>query len=253
MGFRNLIKGLGILGSRPIANAALAAVAGAMMIAAPACAGTVVQVLGTDDIYNAGAPGTEDGTTPIGINVTGLTSITFSNATGLVYLNLTSGDNLNDADGIGSAPSFSSNTGANSIAGLTAPNAGYITGVFLGSTTSPTPSPLDFSGGTSFTSLSPELQQAFFVGDGLTGDGTGTTQTFYVPPGATMLYLGISDACGYNGSPSCYGDNGGFFDITVNGLSAVPEPSTWSLMILGLGMLMAIVRRDRRRQGLAAA
>jgi hypothetical protein len=241
MGFRNLIKGLRILGSRPIANAALAAVAGAMMIAAPAWAGTVVQVLGTDDIYNAGAPGTEDGTTPIGINVTGLTSITFSNATGLVFLNYTSGDNLNDADGIGSAPSSSSNTGANNIAGLTAPNAGYITGVFLGSTTSTTPTPLDFSGGTSF------------VGDGLTGDGTGTTQTFYVPPGATMLYLGISDACGYNGSPSCYGDNGGFFDITVNGLSAVPEPSTWSLMILGLGMLMAIVRRDRRRQGLAAA
>ena len=190
-------------------TALLATIAVATTLSAAAQAGTVVTVLGTDDIYNAGNPGSQDGTNPSSVDVTGLTAVTFSDATGQVYLNLTSGDNLNDPDGGGSAPSSSSNSGANYIAGLTAPNAGYITGVFLGATTSTsTPAPLDFSGGTSFTSLSPLLQQAFFIGDGLTGDGSGTTQTFNVPTGATTLYLGISDACGYNGSPSCYGDNG---------------------------------------------
>ena len=125
--------------------------------------------------------------------------------------------------------------------------------MFFGATTSTsTPAPLDFSGGTSFTSLSPLLQQAFFIGDGLTGDGSGTTQTFNVPTGATTLYLGISDACGYNGSPSCYGDNGGSFSITVNAGPAVPEPATWALMLVGLGGLGAALR-GRRASGAVAA
>jgi hypothetical protein len=65
--------------------------------------------------------------------------------------------------------------------------------------------------GTSFTTLSPKLNQLFFIGDGLTGDGAGATQKFKVPAGAKVLYLGIADANGYNGSPASYFNNAGDF------------------------------------------
>jgi hypothetical protein len=47
---------------------------------------------------------------------------------------------------------------------------------------------------TDFTSLSPAIGQVFFIGDGLTGTGTGAVQAFQVPPGATRLFLGQADA-----------------------------------------------------------
>jgi hypothetical protein len=118
------------------------------------------------------------------------------------------------------------------------------------------PASLDFTSsglGTAFSSLSPLAQQAFFIGDGLTGDGTGSTQTFYVPTGATTLYLGLTDACNYNGAPNnCYTDNEGYFTLTTNGVAAggVPEPATWAMMLVGIGGLGAAMRR---RNGLAAA
>jgi hypothetical protein len=73
--------------------------------------------------------------------------------------------------------------------------------------------------------LAPALDQTFFVGDSLTGDDTGTQQTFSVPTGARALYLGISDACGWNGSPGCYFDNEGSFEATVKtSHEACPTP-----------------------------
>ena len=126
---------------------------------------------------------------------------------------------LNDPDGGGAYPPTSSNTGYKKISGITAPLAGYLVGVFVhergpGGTT---PAALDFTtgAGTGFTNIAPELDQTFFIGDGLTGDDTGTLQTFTVPHGARTLYLGISDACGFNGAPGCYFDNEGTFEVTV--------------------------------------
>src|ERR1035438_5386372 len=62
---------------------------------------------------------------------------------------------------------------------------------------------------------SPLLDQIFFIGDGLTGTGSGSTQTFTVPVGATGLYLGVADSIGasYNNSGSITAD--------VNGENAV--------------------------------
>ena len=74
----------------------------------------------------------------------------------------------------------------------------------------PSPPPtLNFTNDHSFQSLAPELGQVFFVGDGLTGRGTGEVQNFTVPSGATTLYLGFADAPDGQGSPGTYRDNTG--------------------------------------------
>lgn len=215
-------------------------------------ASVTVTVDGTADLYNATGP-TYDGTAPVAIDVTGLSSITFSVSAGYT-VTVNGGGNYNDADGVGAA-SPETNTGTPSISGIAAPGAGYVAGAFLsGGSSSSAPAALDFTAtglGTSFASLSPLLGQAFFIGDGLTGDGTGAVQTFYVPTGATTLYLGLTDACSYYGGPSCFGDNGGSFSVTTNGASAmppvpaVPEPSTWALMFGGMGVVGWSVRRRR--------
>jgi hypothetical protein len=69
----------------------------------------------------------------------------------------------------------------------------------------------DSQGGiqTDFRALSPKIGQVFFIGDGLTGTGTGKIQVFQVPSTATHLYLGYIDACNGGPVPSCYSDNAG--------------------------------------------
>ena len=142
--------------------------------------------------------------------------LTFSSVTGSVSYN--GGGNFNDPDGIGSASDANvSSTGG--ISGIINTHAGFLTGIFLDNTEPMDPAPpvLDFSIlGTSFTSLSPALNQTFFIGDGLTGDGSGSAQQFMVPAGATRLFLGFADACGYHGSSGCYDDNLGSFTATFS-------------------------------------
>jgi len=70
---------------------------------------------------------------------------------------------------------------------------------------------------TDFLALAPQIGQVFFIGDGLTGTGTGSIQTFYVPDDATHLYLGYLDNCKApnNTTPSCYSDNVGSLNVTA--------------------------------------
>jgi hypothetical protein len=100
-------------------------------------------------------------------------------------------------DGSTLFPSFSHFGGAKyRMSDLTAP-ANSLVGVFLGPTRpdlaiGPFPPPaLDFSTDRDFETLSPLLQQPFFIGDGLTGDGV--RQQFFIPAEATRLYLGTMD------------------------------------------------------------
>ncbi len=97
---------------------------------------------------------------------------------------------------------------------------GALVGVFLDGANpkdESAPDALDMESlGTEFATLTPALGQVFFIGDGLTGTGSGAAQTFVVPGGATRLFLGIADGSGFGGAPGCYGDNIGAFQVQVN-------------------------------------
>jgi hypothetical protein len=112
----------------------------------------------------------------------------------------------------------------------------FLAGVFLTdlSPAAQAPPSLDFSStaiGRSFTTLSPLLQQTFYIGDGLTGQGSGSTQSFLVPDDATRLFLGILDGAYFVGGPDYYNNNVGSF--AVQGTVAVPEPATWVALVTG--------------------
>jgi hypothetical protein len=68
-----------------------------------------------------------------------------------------------------------------------------------------------------------------------------------VPVGATTLYLGLPDALGFNNPPGYYNDNTGSFLVNITG---VPEPATWAMMLLGIGMVGAGLRIARRKNGM---
>lgn len=128
----------------------------------------------------------------------------------------------------------------NNIAGYDNAPIDALIGVFLNAqnpaTDAVTPTVLDFSSPT----LTPGLQEVFYIGDG------GSSVDFTVPTGATRLYLGTVDGFGWD-------NNSGAILVTVNGLnSAVPEPTTWAMMILGAGAVGALMRR-RRTGALAVA
>jgi hypothetical protein len=125
----------------------------------------------------------------------------------------------------------------------------------LGNTT-PTgahPASFDFSSsglGIGFSSLNPLLRQSFFIGDGLTGTGSGTHQTFYVPTGATRLFLGVLDGTQINAAPgSAYFNNTGSFSVTYDlVVASVPEPETYAMLLAGLGLIGAAVKRRKAKQ-----
>lgn len=133
----------------------------------------------------------------------------------------------------------------------------FLVGVFLDGSepVDPPPSTLNFSAsalGENFATLAPSLRQVFFIGDGLTGTGSGSVQQFYVPTNATRLYMGFADAYDgtIGGAPGYYIDNDGELIATfeISSVAAVPEPTSLALTCLGSGVLGICIRRSRRRQ-----
>ncbi len=232
--------------NRSSAIAAVAAVA--LSVCGPALASTVVDVPGTGDLYLSGqadgftccyhdsAPAESPVLAPITL-VAGET-LTFSATGGAAHQ---PGPNYATPDGdVGNLYSLHADYGTG-ISGPTDIYLGALAGVFLGPDTPSGPAPAQLSG-TDFASLSPGLDQMFFIGDGLTGTGTGAVQTFVVPQGATRLFLGITDDGGYY-------DNGGTITATISPLvSAAPEPSAWALMLGGVGVAGAALRFSHRRR-----
>jgi hypothetical protein len=110
-------------------------------------------------------------------------------------------------------------------------------GVFLGPgrpDLNPAPGGLDFST-QEYTILFPELQQVFFMGDGLTSGSL--TQSIVAPAGATRLFLGTMDSFGW-------ANNTGEFQVTIDIVGQVPDstPYCW-LVLVGLLAVSEIHRR----------
>ena len=125
----------------------------------------------------------------------------------------------------------------------------FLAGVFLtdAAPSGTAPASLDFSStamGRSFSVLAPELQQTFYIGDGLTGTGSGSVQSFLVPDAATRLFLGFVDGSYFVGGPDYYDNNVGSFAATFE---VVPEidPDWFAAAGSMLVAAVALVERGR--------
>lgn len=93
-------------------------------------------------------------------------------------------------------------------------NGMFLVGVFLtdAAPSPPAPRRLDFTRRERFRTLSPQIAQTFFIGDG-------TDRSVRIPPGATRLFLGFADAYSgghfYQGEPGFYDNNGGRLCVAV--------------------------------------
>jgi hypothetical protein len=227
-----------------------------LLSAAPASAATL-KVSAASNIFGAGhssPPGPGGGGAGVlpaeydfGFTAAPNLFLTFSGIAGTVIVNSGSGNNANDPDGIGANTFSSSVNSLNGLAGITGPRAGYLVGVFETDLepSNPAPSALNFNLiGTTFSTLAPTLNQVFFIGDGLTGNGSGTIQQFLIPAEATRLFLGLADAPGYHGDPGGYSDNTGFFTASFT-INNIPEPSVPALITIGAAFSALCARRLR--------
>jgi hypothetical protein len=147
----------------------------------------------------------------------------------------------------GNGASGSNLTALDAISGYIGPQ-GPLAGVFLDNSipsSGPAPATLDFSPGglgIDFTTLSPELGQVFYIGDGV--DSMGDFQTFIAPAGATRLFLAIPDGFGFGGAPGAYDDNDGGYRVRigVNEIPIVPEPCSL-LLAVSIAAALATLRR----------
>ena len=223
-----------------------------------------VQVVSTDNLSGAGNPtnstpnpgGGSGGTAAHAYSLDdGLSRVmTFQSVTGDISLSspfvrtLPDGIQADNTAPFGISMSVDS---FDSISGISLDKgSGFLAGVFLGPAyPGAAPADLHFvnslgsSSGidVSFTDLSPLIGQIFFIGDGLTGNGSGAIQNFHVPDGATRLFLGVTDAGGYSGPSGQFQDNDGHFNISFE---VVPEPS--SILVIGAGLAYILKRRSRK-------
>lgn len=127
----------------------------------------------------------------------------------------------------------------------------FLAGVFLNDTepSGAAPTRLDFSStalGTNFASLSPSLNQAFFIGDGLTGTGSGSRQLFFIPDTATRLFLGFIDGADFQGDPTFYSNNDGSFTVSFTTVPEIDPTSFGNALVLVIGALGYWERRRAR-------
>ena len=190
--------------------------------------GTFNVVASNNDIFNAGhpTPPLGDGA-PIKIvlpsNSSG-SAVSVSASGGVtqgVNAPSTSPDGGYDPDLAMNIDSYDGISGIIADPGL----GGFLAGVFTSDAepSDPAPARLDYTASTgnlvtTQTVYRAAVNQLFFIGDGLTGTGSGTRQQFVVPAGATTLWLGVSDAGYYQRQPIPTTGNTGGFTATVTAL-----------------------------------
>jgi len=198
-----------------------------------------VTVPGTSDMWLAGMPNGSTASSgdsaptnsPVLISNfdAGAEFITFINVTGSVSYGPGCSNGCGTPDG---STFWSHSPGSiNGLSDVIAP-INSLMGVFLDDTQpnlSAAPEKLNFQTlGLNFLELAPKLKQIFFIGDGLTGNNTGDIQKFFVPDGATRLYLGTMDGYGWY-------NNSGKIEV---GVSQVPLPAPlWLFSSALLGVL----------------
>ncbi len=245
-------------GALPSLHVRLAAAAGAVALACASHAAQAITVAATSNPWLAGMP---DGTQAISADSAPAHSPVLVGGLDLGlggFLSFNASGGANNAGGCPPAcdpvdgGGFISHSGGAEfgISGLTAP-INSLLGVFLTDAQpdgSPAPAALDFRPvsasfpgrlGTDFASLTPQLKQVFFIGDGMNAQAVG--QQFFVPEGATRFYLGTHDGFGW------FNNSGA---ITIDVLHTpdvapppIPEPETYALMLAGLGLVGWSLRR----------
>ncbi len=229
--------------------AAFTAVLGTSEAHEPTASASLVLVDGQTNVFGAGhsvvpAPLGGPGLRPISFAVTEGSVLTFPLVTGEVAA--ASFAKSTGPDG-GVAGDEFGGTNLDSVEGISgivhSDRNLFLMGVFTGDAepTNPAPERLVFTNADDFVSLSADLHQSFFIGDGLTGRGRGEFQRFVVPAGATKLWLGFADGFDFRGDVGSFSDNSGQLRVSIQPFEEAPTQLT-TLAITGL---KAKVRFDK--------
>jgi hypothetical protein len=129
------------------------------------------------------------------------------------------------------------------ISGPLGVNVSGLLGVFITDGVPGGAAPAQRNDGMAFASIAPALYQIFWIGDGLTGTGSGSVQQFLAPGGATRLFLGVADGFGW-------WNNIGSIEVTINGapVGETPLPGALPFFASGVVGLGLIGWRRKRKQ-----
>jgi hypothetical protein len=225
------------------------------ILAASAASSRTVVVDGTDAVYGAGLTGNGVSTAPV--------SVSFARGAGqfLRFSSVTGATNCcSQAPNSGPDGTFSGGTNVtalNGLSGISGPSQMFLAAVFINSNKLPVAGNEPASRSYDVADIArrkfrTRTNQVFFIGDGLTGTGTGTAQKFVIPKFADTVLFGFVDSFSFGGTPSFYGDNTGALTASFRIRTAVaapavpvpqiPLPAGLPLMAAGLLALLGLRR-----------